>query len=89
LQCYCCDKEHNQKATWGGNYFILQFAIHYGRQLKKELKYLKAETEAETMEKCCVLHVACLAYFLIEPRTTCPGVAPPPTIWALAQLKPL
>ena len=39
-----------------------------------------AGTDAEDTEKCCLLanmlHIAYSAYFLIEPRTTIPQVAP-------------
>ena len=67
------------KATWGGKgLFSLHFhmAVHYQRisgiQVGQEPK---AGADAEAMEKYCLL--ACLACFLIEPRITSPGMAPP------------
>lgn len=42
---------------------------------------LKPGANAEAVEVYYLL--ACLAYFLIEPRTTCPAMAPPIKGWAL------
>jgi hypothetical protein len=34
-----------------------------------------------------MIFMACSAYFLIEPRTTCPGMAPPTVGWGLPTTK--
>ena len=51
-----------------------------GHELKQGSN-LDAEADAEAMEKCCLL--ACSTFFLIEPRSTNPGVSPPTMGWAL------
>ena len=52
--------------------------VHHCRKSGQELKQgrnLEAGADPEAMEGCCLL--ACSACFLIEPRTTRPGMAPP------------
>jgi hypothetical protein len=78
-------KHHNQEASWGGkDLFSLHFhtAVHHRRKSGLELtqgRGLEAGADAEAMEWCWV----CSSCFLIEPRTTCPGMAPPTMVWAL------
>jgi hypothetical protein len=69
-------------------YFSLHFQAtihHWGEsgQLFKQGRYSKLEAgaDAEGMDRCCLM--ACSAYFLIESRTTNPGVALPMMSWAL------
>jgi hypothetical protein len=52
-----------------------------GKELKQGWN-LEAGADAEAVERCCLL--ACSACFLIELRTTSPGMAPPQ--WADASL---
>jgi len=74
-------KPHNQKVSWRGKrLFGIYFhtTVHHGRKSGQDLKQdrsLKAGADAETVEWCCLL--ACSAFFVIEPRTTSPGMAPP------------
>jgi hypothetical protein len=72
------------KATWGGKgLFYLTAdnlpwrAVRAGTQGRK----LEVRAEAEAREEWCWL--ACSAYFIIEPRTTCPGVTLCTVSWAL------
>ncbi|EDL77409.1 rCG25260 [Rattus norvegicus] len=83
--------KHMTKETWGGKgLFSLYYHITICHQRKsgQELKQgrnLEAGADAETMEGCCLLACSCglLICFLIEPRTTIPGMAPPTIDWAL------
>jgi hypothetical protein len=77
---------HDPKASWGGKgLFDLHFQIpvHYWREAGQELKQgrkLKAGADSEAMEEMFLtglLPLACSACFLIEPRTTSPGIGPP------------
>jgi hypothetical protein len=74
------------KATQGGKgLFHSQFhkTVHHQRKSGQELKQgknLEAGADAEAMEGC---FMACLACFLIEPRTIGPGMEPPTVGWAL------
>jgi hypothetical protein len=57
-----------------------------GQELKQS-RNLEAGVDAEAMEGCCLLAclllIACSLCFLIELRTTNPGVTLPPMGWAL------
>jgi hypothetical protein len=74
------------KATWEEKgYFtqssVEQFIIKKQREQKlKQGANLEAGADGEAMEGCCLL--VCSAYFLIEPRTTSPRMAPPTMGWA-------
>jgi hypothetical protein len=55
----------------------IHIAVHQrksGQELTQGRK-LEAEVDAESMEGCCLL--ACSTCFLIGPKTTSPGIAPP------------
>jgi hypothetical protein len=76
---YSCPKHHDQEPNWGGKgLFSLHFPhccsspeeVRTGTQAGQE-----AGADAEAMEGCYLL--ACSACFLIEPKTTSPGMAPP------------
>jgi hypothetical protein len=59
--------------------------VHYLRKLEQQLKQsrnLEAGADAEATKGDCLL--ACSSYFLIEPRSTSPGMAPPTMGWALS-----
>jgi hypothetical protein len=59
--------------------FGVHITDHHHRDSGQELKQGRIPRagagDAEAMEGCCLL--ACSACFLIEPRTTSPGMAPP------------
>jgi hypothetical protein len=75
-------KHHHQKQdVEEGVYLAYTFtspSVIEGSQDKNRRQ--EAEADAEAMEECCLL--ACSACFLIEPRTTSSGMAPPTTSWA-------
>ena len=90
---YSCTKHHDPEASWGGKgLFSLCFhiAVHHQRKSGQELtqgRNLEAGADAEAMEGYYLLDcfpLACSACFLIESRTTSPGMAPltmgPPTL---------
>jgi hypothetical protein len=86
-------KHHEQKASWGGkDVFVLYFPIvvHHWRKSGQELKQgrnLKAGAAAEAIGLFTGLFLlAYSAYFLIEPRITCPGMAIPTMKWTLPHL---
>jgi hypothetical protein len=64
-------------------YTYVHIAIHHQRKSGQELnqgRNLEAGADAEAMEAMLltgVLPLACSACFLIEPRTTSPGMTPP------------
>jgi hypothetical protein len=45
---------------------------------------MEAGTDAEAMEGCCLILMACSACFLIELRITSPGIPPPRIDWAFS-----
>ena len=78
---YSYTNHHDQEASWEGKGLFsvyLHIAVHHQRKSGLELtqgRSLEAGADAEAMERCPLL--ACSACFLIEPRTTSPGMAPP------------
>jgi hypothetical protein len=77
---YHQDETGGPKISCGGRGLFglhLHAKVHHGRKLQKKLKQGRdqgAGAAAEDMEGCCLL--ACSACFLVEPRTTSPGVVP-------------
>jgi hypothetical protein len=59
--------------------------IHHQKQQLKQGRdpEAAADTEAKEGAAYCLLPMACSTCFLIEPRTTCPGMSPPTMGWAL------
>jgi hypothetical protein len=84
-------KYNDQEASWGGKGFI-QLTLPHCCSSPKEVRTgtqtgQEAGADAEVMEEVIgLLHLACSACFLREPRTTCPGMALPTMGWALLPL---
>jgi hypothetical protein len=81
---YCCDKYHNQKATWRANcLFSLQVSspspsLMEGKAETPKDRNTEAGTEAELVEECCFLPCfpgAAKPAFLTS-RTMCPEATP-------------
>jgi hypothetical protein len=69
-------------------YLAINFhsTVHHQRKSGQEPKQgrnLEAGAEAEAMEGCCLL--VCSNCFLMELRSTSPGMAPPTMGWAILQ----
>ena len=86
-------KYQDQTASWGAkSLFGLHFyvAVHHwrnsGQELKQDRKLGQELMQTEATEGCCLLAcfpMACSVCFLIEPRTTRPGMASPTMGWSL------
>jgi hypothetical protein len=61
---------------------FIWLSVHHPRKSGQELKQdrnLQARADAEAMEGAAywLVHIPWVACFLIEPKFTCPGMAPP------------
>ena len=84
--CYVTKEAWRGKGLFGLPFHV---AVHHWRMSGQELKHgrnLEAGADAEAIEECCLL--ACSACFLIKPRTTSLGMAPPTVGWALLYQSP-
>ena len=84
---YCCNETPWPKTSYRGkDWFCLHFYMNvHQRKSGQELTYLEARAAAEVMEGVLpgLLSLACSACFLIKPRITIPGLAPPTMGWTL------
>lgn len=87
-QGYYCWMKHHDQSNFGKKVFVLvgfHITVYHQRdseQLLKESRNLETGVDTKTMEEDSLL--ACLlACFLIESKTTRPGVAPPIMDWDL------
>ena len=85
-------QHHDQGVSWGGKGLLslhFHIAVHHQRKSGLEPKQgrnLEAGVDAETMEVLLLpglLPLACSACFLIELRTTSPGMILLTMVWAL------
>jgi hypothetical protein len=81
---YSCTKHYDQEASWGAKGLLsLHFHIdvHHQRKSGQELKQVRKQEllQRPWWDVTRLLPLPCSACFLIQPKTTSPGM-PPPTV---------
>ena len=80
---YSCTKHHDQEASWGEKSLFslhVHIAVHHqrksGQELTQELEGRSVYRSHGGMLLTGLLSLGLLTCFLIEPKTTSPGMAP-------------